>query len=164
MIPIAQHGGQGESGGQSGANGGEETKKKVDARFKGLAVFKGAKMVGEIDSNLTKGHLLLTNSLSKGTLIVNDVKEKSQNVTITLRQLRPPKIEVQLENNVPKFKIHVYVDALLDATTTITDYLDDKNKHDLNIQINNEISRIVREYLDKTVELNSDISGLRKIC
>ena len=140
----------------------ESGKEEDNAIFKGLAAFKGDKMVGEIDSKITDAHLLITNALTKGTITVEDAENSSEIATVTIKQHSPTKIKVKIENNIPKVDINVFVAAHLEATSSTTDYLKDENKIKLRTSIENKIKSNVYEYLNKIKELDSDIAGIGK--
>ena len=89
----------------------ESEKEEDNAVFKGLAAFKGDKMVGEIDSKITDAHLLITNALTKGTITVEDAENSSEIATVTIKQHSPTKIKVKIEDNIPKVDINVFVAA-----------------------------------------------------
>lgn len=143
---------------QDSASGKEED----NAVFKGLAAFKGDKMVGEIDSKITDAHLLITNALTKGTITVEDAEDSSKLATITIKQHSPTKIKVKIEDNIPKVDINVFVVAHLEATSSTTDYLKDENKIKLRKSVEDKIKSSIYEYLNKIKELDSDIAGIGK--
>lgn len=140
----------------------ESGKEEDNAIFKGLAAFKGDKMVGEIDSKITDAHLLITNALTKGTITVEDAENSSEIATVTIKQHSPTKIKVKIEDNIPKVDISVFAAAHLESTNSTTDYLKDKNKIKLRTSIENKIKSNVYEYLNKIKELDSDIAGIGK--
>ena len=155
---------QGKSDSQSNAGGSntnsESNNEKKEAKFAGLAVFKGSKMVGEISPLLTMGHLIMTNKLQDAAITVPDVGDKNKLASITVRQNKPCKFDVKIENNIPKIKINVYLDAHLESSGTTTDYLDNDNKYKLNKAVEEKITQIVNDYLNKLIECDSDIAGI----
>lgn len=150
-------GGSGKSGSASGS---ESNNEKSEAKFAGLAIFKGSKMVGEISPLLTMGHLIMTNKLQDAAITVPDVENQNKLASITIRQNRPCKFDVQIENNVPKIKITAYLDAHLESSGTTTDYLNNDNKYKLNKAVEEKVTQIVNDYLNKLIEYDSDIAGI----
>lgn len=141
----------------------EDDKNEEDnADFKGLAVFKAGTMVGEISSEITDAHLIVTNALKKGTVTVNDPDKKDALATATIRQLKPTSINVKIENDIPKINISAYINAHLEASNSATDYLDKENKIALNAAIEEEIKKSIYEYLDEIKKLDADIVGFGK--
>ncbi|MBQ9280387.1 MAG: Ger(x)C family spore germination protein [Clostridia bacterium] len=140
------------------SGGGSNTTK--EAEFRGLAAFSGSKMVGEISPEMTIGHLIATNSLSNGALYVPDVKESSKTASIQVRQNGGCKVKVLIEGDVPKVTINANIDAHLEAYSSNTDYLDKENAALLKKEVEEELERRLKEYLEKTVALGSDIAGI----
>lgn len=149
----------GSSGGE-GSSGGSSQEEGKETRFAGLAVFKGSKMVGEISPSLVLPYLILNNSLNEGTIIVEDVEDKEKLASITLLEHEAPKFNVSFENGIPKVKIDISISAHLQSSGGTTNYLDKKNKQALKKEIEEKITSIIQEYLDKTIELGCDISGI----
>lgn len=140
----------------------DSRKEEDNAVFKGLAVFKAGTMVGEIAPKITDAHLLLTNALKKGNVTVLDPEDKKSIATATIRQYKPTKIDVTVENNVPKINVDVFVNAHLEASNGTTDYLNAKNKSGLNQAIKEKLTSSIYEYLDEIKKLDSDIVGFGK--
>lgn len=169
-ITKKDESGQSEQGGNnvqgnnenSGISGGgsQSNNEKSEAKFAGIAVFKGSKMVGEISPELTMGHLIITNELQDGTITVEDIENPTKLVSISLRQNKACKFDVKIENDTPKIKIQVYLDAHLQSSSATTDYLNNDNKHLLNKKVEEKVTEIVNDYLNKLIELDSDIAGL----
>lgn len=131
-----------------------------EAEFRGLAAFSGSKMVGEIPPDMVIGHLIATNSLTNGALFVPDVKEKDRSASIHVTQDGGCKIKVTVENNRPKISIESKINAHLESYGTNTDYLDKDNAELLRKEIEEELTRRLQEYFEKTAELGSDIAGV----
>ena len=131
-----------------------------EAQFRGLAAFSGGKMVGEISPEMTIGHLIATNSLTNGTIYVPDVLEKNKTVSVLLKQRGNCKIKVFLEENIPKVNIVVKMNANLGSFTSNTDYLDKNNANKLQQEIEDELRKILLDYLTHTSAIGSDIAGI----
>lgn len=157
-------GGDAESQGTSELQfaGSESNNQKSEAKFAGIAAFRGSKMVGEISPELTMGHLILSNGLREGTITVPDIETPDKLASITLRQNKGCSFDVNIEGNVPKIKIKVFLDAHFQSSGATTNYLENENKHKLNESVEKAVIDIINGYLDKLIEFDSDIVGIGK--
>lgn len=130
------------------------------ALFRGLAAFSGSKMVGEISPEMTISHLMITNTLKNGTIYVPDAKEKDKTASIRITPNGACKIKVNINNNIPKIDINIPINAHIEAFSSNTDYLDKENVEILKNTIETELEKKIIEYLNKTIEFDSDIAGL----
>lgn len=135
---------------------------KSETKFLGIATFNGGKMVGIIPEELVASHLILTSSLKEGNITVDDVEEKNKLVSIKLSQEKACKFNVNIEKNVPQITITINILAKLQSSNSTTDYLNKKNKNLLKEKIETKLEKQLTEYIQKTQELNSDISGIGK--
>lgn len=135
---------------------------KSETKFLGIAAFNGGKLVGIIPEELVASHLILTSSLKEGNITVDDVEEKNKLVSIKLSQEKACKFNVDIEKNVPEITITINILAKLQSSNSTTDYLNKKNKNLLKEKIETKLETQLTEYLRKTQELNSDISGIGK--
>lgn len=132
-------------------------------KFSGIAVFNGAKMIGELSEEEILPHLILTNSLNPVNFATDDIDEPAKTTTVTLNQYTKPKISLKLENNVPKIDIKVELHAQLISSGSNVDYFDDKNRNRLAQKIEKDLSDKIYNYLNKCCkELKSDITGFGK--
>lgn len=130
-----------------------------EGKFGGLAVFRNEKMVGKIDEELVVCHLILTGTLSKGIITLDDIEDNTKTLTLTLKQSKKPKINVKIEDNVPYIDINAFLDVHLESNGGNTDYLKQENKDKLNTLLSEKITKQLYEYLDKTTELAVDPTG-----
>ncbi len=135
---------------------------KSETKFLGIAAFNGGKMVGTIPEELVASHLILSSALKEGNITVEDVEEKDKLVSIKLRQEKPCKFKVNMDNATPEIEITINILAKLQSSNSTTDYLTKKNKNLLKKEVEIKLEKQLTEYIKTTQELNSDIAGIGK--
>lgn len=143
----------------------EETKVTDDPtpNFLGIAVFSGSTMVGELKQDEVVAHSILCNSLSPVNFEVSDIKDSHKTTTVTLSQRDKPKIKVTVENDTPHIEISARIHAQLVTGGSPVDYFNEQNRYQLAKKIENKLTKIINDYLDKTSkEYKSDIVGFGK--
>lgn len=138
----------------------QEGKENSEAKFSGIAVFKGTQMVGELNDELTLAHLIISNSLNEAVLVINDSDNINEVVTLIAKQSNPPKIKVAINGVKPHIKITAYIEARLESDAAHTDYLQIDNKNRLNEKLKEHIKGILESYLEETIKnLKADAAG-----
>ena len=138
----------------------EESGDKGKATFSGLAVFKGTKMVGELNEDLALAHLILSNNLNEAVLVINDSENSNEVVTLIAKQSNAPQIKVSLKNNVPHIDITAYVEARLESDAASTDYLKQENKNRLHQKVTDHLKSVIENYLEETTKnIKADSAG-----
>lgn len=131
-------------------------------QIEGLAIFNGSKMVGEISNDQILPHLILKNELKTGEILVNDVIDSNEHVSITIKKISKNKIKVDFDSEIPKVDIEIKLSSQLRSSSSTTDYLNEKNKEQLTNNINMKIEKDIKDYLTKTQELGADTIGIGK--
>lgn len=137
----------------------EEDENK-EATFSGLSVFKGTKLVGELQGDEVLAHLILSNNLNEAVLVVSDSENQNKVVTLIAKQSNSPDIKVSINNNIPHIEVTAYIEARLESDGGNTDYLKEENKNRLHDKIKEHVKNILENYLEKTTKnLKADAAG-----
>ncbi len=137
----------------------EKNSEEKEAKFAGLAVFNGGKMIGEIPPSLVIAHLIVTNNLKEAIITVDDINVPDKKISLMLRQNKNCKINVDIKNDKPQITIDVFLDTHLMSSGSTTNYLKTENKDKLKKATKKEIKEMMSNYLKITTNLNSDIAG-----
>lgn len=141
----------------------QEVNENPTPKFSGIAVFSGAKMVGELKEDEIIPHRIATNSLQPVNFALPDIKEPNKITTVTLSQNSKCKTKLKLENNIPKINITANIHAQLVTSGSPTDYFENENRYQLAKKIEEELSKLIYSYLNKCCkELKADITGFGK--
>lgn len=141
----------------------QEVNENPTPKFSGIAVFSGAKMIGELKEDEIIPHRILTNSLQPVNFALPDIKETDKITTVTLSQISKSKIKLNLENNIPQINIVANIHAQLVTSGSPTDYFENENRYQLAKKIEDELSKLIYSYLTKCCkELKTDITGFGK--
>lgn len=152
--------GGGSSGGSSSGGQGsnqEQNKEDLTPELYGIAVFANNVMVGTLTNYEVLAHSIMTNSLQEVNFDLGET-------TVSISQRKRPQIKVNVDGNIPHIDITVLLDARLLYSGDNLDYLQGKNKKDLQHKLEEEFKNIITTYLNKTSkEYKSDIVGFGKI-
>lgn len=69
----------------------------------GLAIFKGSKMIGILESDLILSHSILTNNLKRANFSVPDFNKKDRVISVYIDQMSPPSIKVTLSRRLSAY-------------------------------------------------------------
>lgn len=130
-----------------------------EGKFGGLALFRNEKMVGKIDEELVACHLILTGSLNRDIITLDDIEDNSKTLTLTMKQSKKPKIDVNIKKDTPHIDITVFLDVHLESNGGNTDYLKQENKEKLNNVLSKKITEQLYKYLEQTTTLSVDPDG-----
>ena len=146
------------SGSSSGQNSNQEQNKEdLTPELYGIAVFANNVMVGTLTNYEVLAHSIMTNSLQEVNFDLGET-------TVSISQRKRPQIKVNVDGNIPHIDITVLLDARLLYSGDNLDYLQGKNKKDLQQKLEEKFKNIITTYLDKiTKEFKSDIVGFGKI-
>lgn len=138
----------------------EKNPEEKEAKFAGLAMFNGGKMIGEVPPSLVIAHLMLTSDLEEASISLNDIKVEGKKVSIMLHQNSNCKIDVDIINDKPQISVELLLNAHLMSSGSTTNYLEKENKNILKKEIEKEIKNVVSDYLNLIISSNSDIAGI----
>ncbi|MDK2820781.1 MAG: spore germination protein [Clostridia bacterium] len=126
----------------------------------GAAVFRGAKMVGEIDGNGVKMYKMVHGLFERGYFIINDPLAPDYVISLDVRQSRKPSIEVKVTGNEPKINVEIFLEGEILAIQSRINYEDPKQSHILETTF----EKIIKEHLDSLIktcqqDFKADIFG-----
>jgi len=130
------------------------------AELMGTAVFRGDRMVGEIDGEETRLMLMLRGEFSRGFLTIPDPAAKDRIIVLDLRQPVSPQVKVELADERPRVTVTVALEAEFLSIQSGINY----ERPELKKEIESEISEYVSEHAGKLIEksqreFKSDIFG-----
>lgn len=129
----------------------------------GTAVFKGDKLVGELNNLETLCHLIVTNRLENATITIPNPLDHTSNVSIYIHLNKNTENHVELINNYPYIKTKAYITGNVLSVTNSLDLTDKETLDILNASISTYLEKNISEYLYKTSkEFKSDIAGFGK--
>ena len=131
--------------------------KKNASEVIGMAVFKGDKMIGTMDSIDSLIYNILRGSFDLSYVSYYNEKTPDSPVTIAIEQERKPQISVKIENDKPKIKIKLFIEGQLisESTENPIEYNLESTEH----AFADETKQAINEFLAHTLEYDSDIVG-----
>lgn len=131
--------------------------KKNASEVMGMAVFKGDKMIGTMDSLDCLIYNMICGSFRTSYASFYNEDTPDLPVTISLEQERMPQVSVQADDS-PKIKVGIYLEGQLMSESVDVPVEEDINK--LELQVEQEIKTAAEVFLKKTAEdYDSDIVG-----
>jgi len=124
----------------------------------GLAVFRGDRLVGELDSIQTLCHLITTNNLEIATISIPSPFIADESIALSISQESRTRNSVAFANSFPFISSHSNISATILSLNPNMDYSDNQN-----IALIEEATRVfleenIRSYLHRTsLDLRSDI-------
>lgn len=135
-----------------------ESKNNVESM--GLAVFRGNKLVGELNNLETLCHLIVTNNLKNATINVTNPFEPSNNISFYINLNKKTKKKVSLVNNYPFIECEIWLTGNIPTIYSSIDLSNENCMNTLNKALSDNIKAHVLSYLYKTSKsLKSDIVG-----
>lgn len=135
-----------------------ESKNNVESM--GLAVFRGNKLVGELNNLETLCHLIVTNDLKNATINVTNPFEPSNNISFYINLNKKTKKKVSLVNNYPFIECEIWLTGNIPTIYNSIDLSNEDCMNTLNKALSDNIEAHVLSYLYKTSKsLKSDIVG-----
>ncbi|MCX7843207.1 MAG: Ger(x)C family spore germination protein [Clostridia bacterium] len=132
----------------------------LKAEVMGLAVFRGDKMVGELDGEEAGMYLMATGEYNYSSMTFLDPVTKNNFIVLNVKQSRMPQQRIKMEGDNP----HIYTKLILEADIMSIqsgiNYEKPENLSKLEEAAENSIKEGMLRYLNRTArELNSDICG-----
>lgn len=127
--------------------------------FAGLAVFRGDKMVGVLNSDETRAVALLQGSFSRGNMGVVDPLAEEETVSLGIRSESKPKITAELDGVRPVFNVEVGLEADILGINSGIHYESSKYRGILERQASDLIAGQIRNMIRHTQELGTDPVG-----
>ncbi len=126
----------------------------------GLSVFKDYKMVGRLSGLDTICYNLLTNEFKEATIEVYNPQQTNIPITVNISHYYNTKIDLTLDNNIPKIKCIINVKANILSGNKSFNYSSEENLQEIEAEINKFIEKNTLALLYKTSRgYESDIIG-----
>lgn len=126
----------------------------------GLTAFKEDKLVGELNNLETLCHLIVTNKLEKGIIVIPNPFNTQSNISLSIGLYRDTSISAELVNNFPYISCNISIKANVTSMDYTIDLSDSENLKFLEECLNEYLEENISSYLYKTSkEFKSDIVG-----
>ena len=136
---------------------------KITSENIGMAVFKGDKLVGELNSIETLSFLATRNEISSFLVSVPDPNDSSSYIDIYLTPIIDSRINVDFVNGSPYIKVSYSFTGRIYSMKANSNYLDDAVLDKISDSCSNYLETVFSNYLYKTSkDLESDINGFGK--
>ena len=129
----------------------------------GLAVFKQAKLVGELTAFENLLHLILTNQFESSVVSIDNPYKENSAIDIALYFHKNTKINAKLVNGSPYVKSTIYLNARLLSVDKISESLTPEKIEELELLINSYLENAFLDYQYKTAKVfEADIDNVGK--
>lgn len=129
----------------------------------GVAVFKGDKLVGELDALETIAFLNIRNDLDRFLISVPDPLNNNHYLDIYLTPVHSTSINIDTTNQSPYIKIKLEFSGRIYSMTENSKYLSSEVLDSISNSCNSYLESVFADYLYKTSkDLKSDINGFGK--
>ena len=129
----------------------------------GLAVFKQAKLVGELTAFENLLHLILTNQFESSVISIDNPYKENSAIDIALYFHENTKINAKLVNGSPYVKSTIYLNARLLSVDKISESLTPEKIEELELLINSYLENAFLDYQYKTAKVfEADIDNVGK--
>lgn len=128
------------------------------AEFLGLALFRGDKMVGVLNSDETRAVAILQGKLSRGFLGLVDPLQPEKE-TVNLKFHSESQIQADLNRGVPVFHVKVLIEGEILGATSGINYDTPENRRKLEEQLAKLFTGQIRSMIRHTQELGTDPVG-----
>jgi len=129
------------------------------AEIMGLAVFKGEKMVGELDGEETGYHLMLGGEFRNAYYTFPDPIKEDEFVILNIKQSRHPFRSVKIVDGKPLIHVRVNLEADITSIQSNINYEDLDKMKILENKVKEVLTDGIMRYLNKTKELGVDLCG-----
>ena len=119
----------------------------------GLAVFKQAKLVGELTAFENLLHLILTNQFESSVISIDNPYKENSAIDIALYFHKNTKINAKLVNGSPYVKSTIYLNARLLSVDKISESLTPEKIEELELLINSYLENAFLDYQYKTAKV-----------
>lgn len=127
----------------------------------GLAVFKGDKLIGELDPIETLCHLIVKNKFSSSILTIPDPDYPNQTIDIYLYNQSKKHPKVDIINNSPYISLDVHLNARILSINSNSKYIEQSRLDKIENAINLYLRQNIYNYLYRTSKtFHSDIAGI----
>mgnify|MGYP000963475786 FL=1 len=138
------------------------SKNRVEIR--GLAVFNGGKMVGELDGNDTTFYFMVTGNFSFNNVTVKDPEDSKNVIVLTVKKSRNPVYKVEFRDGKPEISVKILLEADIAAIGETLNYQTPEHMDILEKKCEEIIKKGALDLLYKTSkEFGSDIFGFGNV-
>lgn len=138
-----------------------DIEKQNESEVVGTAVFKEDKMVSTLSGLESEILNILSGEFTIGYSSLYVPQSPNNPVTMRIEQREKPKIKIELENEVPKIKIDLFLEGIFMSVPS--DYVVESNIFEFEENTSDYIKEYALSFLNKTAkEFNSDIIGFGK--
>jgi spore germination protein KC len=126
----------------------------------GLAVFDGAKMVGELDGEEASCHAMVSGEFNIAYATFPDPKVADKYVVFQIRESRSPEHKVSIVDGKPQISVKVILEGDFQSIQSDVNYEDGENLKLIEKAVEDHLKNSITAYLNKTAkEFHSDICG-----
>jgi len=126
----------------------------------GLAVFDGARMVGEVDGESATYHLMLTGSYRTSNITFLDPLKNKYLIIVSMKQSRKPQCKVDIADGNPKINVNILLEADYLSIQSGLNYNSDKLRIQFEQYAESELKKGITAYLNMTAgQFKSDVCG-----
>lgn len=127
--------------------------------FLGMAVFRGDRMVGTLDSDETRAVAILLGQFSRGFVGLTDPLQPQEYVTVNLRNGETPKITAELNDGTAVFTAEVLIEGELTGAASGINYEMSPAKELLEAQVSQMLEGQMARMIRHTQEMGTDPVG-----
>lgn len=155
------------SSGNSSGSSQDQSKRSFEAEGGieniGLAVFKGAKMVGKLNATETLSNLMVRNKLKSCTISVRDPENENNTIDLFLTLNDNPKIEATIINGSPYISTKMNVNARVSSVDQTSQEMSKQRIQEIEEAASHYLKSQLTNYFYKTAkEFHADISATGK--
>jgi len=133
---------------------------KNKAEVRGLAVFRGGKMIGELSGLETIFYMMVTGELRYNNITLQDPHDSNNYVVLNVKKSRNPVHSVEIVDGKPLIGVKILLEADISAIGSEMDYQEPEKASILEKECEKYIKREIESLLYKTSkEFNTDIFG-----
>ena len=133
---------------------------KNSLEIMGLAVFRGDKLIGELNGIETISYLLVTGKLQNCSINIPNPFITNDLISLSIRISKSPDVKVDIVNDSPYIKPTIYVEASILSLDSDSDYTSSDTLQIIREYVNSYLENHITEYLYKTShDFKSDING-----
>ena len=137
-----------------------DTKQRANSSIKGLAIFKGDKLIGELNYTNMSIFSLLTKTDQNVYMTIKDPQDSNYNILSIVRTQPETNYNVKIENGIPKISIQLYLKGNIVGIQGNYDYLDEGKAIILENAYRDNISDRLKAFLTIIAyQGNTDIVG-----
>ncbi|HHW09865.1 MAG TPA: Ger(x)C family spore germination protein [Firmicutes bacterium] len=125
----------------------------------GLAVFKGDRMVGELNGNESLAYRLLTGTLAEGVLTVAEPQNPKRLITVNLKPGRPPAIKTFFQDQIAVVQVDLLLEVNVDSITSGDDLEQSEAVHRIEEAVKLSLEAWLAAVVRKTQDWGTDIFG-----